>query len=101
MPIVVAFENASGPAADELMRIYSPDNREELSPYHIEIIRTVLDEVKAAEECQRLTEQSSEHALSAIAGVNFSSWALSESWQESGRNLTQSENSHRILRGDN
>ena len=78
LPIVVAFENASGPAADELMRIYSPDNREELSAYDVEIIRTVLDEVKAAEECQRLTEQSSEHALSALAGVNFSSWALSE-----------------------
>ena len=78
LPIVVAFENASGPAVDELMRIYDPDNKEELTGNDIEIVRTVLDEVKAAEKCQRLTEQSSENALSALGDVNFSSWALSE-----------------------
>ena len=78
LPIVVAFEDARGAAADELLRIYRPDNKEELSDNDIEIIRMVLDEVKAAERCQLLTEQSSENALTALNDLDFSSWAVTE-----------------------
>ena len=78
LPIVIAFEDARGASADELLRIYSPDNKEELSDNDIEIIRMVLDGVKAAERCQLLTEQSSENALTALNGLDFSSWAVTE-----------------------
>ena len=38
----------------------------------------VLDEVKAAERCQLLTEQSSDNALTALNYLDFSSWAVTE-----------------------
>ena len=78
LPVVIAFEDARGAAAEELLRIYSPDNKEELSDYDIEIIRMVLDEVKAAERCQLLTEQSSQYALTVLNDLDFSSWAVTE-----------------------
>ena len=78
LPIVIAFEDARGAAADELLRIYRPDNKEELSDKDIEVIRMILDEVKAAERCQLLTEQSSEDALTALNDLDFSAWAVAE-----------------------
>ena len=38
----------------------------------------VLEEVKAAERCQLLTEQSSQNALTVLNDLDFSSWAVTE-----------------------
>ncbi len=74
-PVVIAFSQATGPARDDLVRIYQ---KEELDEDDVQRVLAVLEEVGAREQCQRVTEASAASALQALDSIPLPPWARTE-----------------------
>ena len=74
-PIVFAFNQASGPAMDDLLMIYQ---QKELAEKDVERVLAILHEVGAGEQSQRLIDASAEEALESLAHVDLPQWAREE-----------------------
>ena len=82
-PVVYALQNSLGPARQELLRIYSvenrgTDNQDEMEESDIMLVREVLEQVGAADHCQHLTQRSASQALEALSGIRLAPWARTE-----------------------
>ena len=82
-PVVYALETSLGSSRRELSRIYGPDEpgtgaQDGMKESDIARVREVLEQVGAADQCQRLTEHSARQALDALFGVELAPWARTE-----------------------
>jgi geranylgeranyl diphosphate synthase type I len=75
LPVVFAFEKASGGSRDELVRIYT---RESLDDSDVERVTAILEEVGAPEYAESLIRKSAESAVEALAQVTLPGWARTE-----------------------
>ena len=74
-PVVFALNHADGQARHDLLEIY---NRHELNEDDVTRVLSVLDEVGARENSQRIIEASAGDALDALEEVSLPSWAREE-----------------------
>jgi geranylgeranyl diphosphate synthase type I len=74
-PVVCAFSQASGPARDDLIRIYQ---QKELDEGDVQRVLDVLDEVGAREQSQQVTEASAAAAFQALDSIPLPPWAKTE-----------------------
>ena len=74
-PIVYAFGEAKGRSREDLIRIYS---QEELDDRDVERVLELLEEVRAREQSQVLTDASAGDALEALNPVSLPDWARKE-----------------------
>ena len=74
-PVVYGFEKASGTSREELISIYSQEISDDEA---VDRVITILEDVGAPAYSDRLTEESSNMALSAISGIDLPDWATSE-----------------------
>ncbi|MDA0734916.1 MAG: polyprenyl synthetase family protein [Chloroflexi bacterium] len=75
LPVVFAFEKASGGSKDDLIRIYG---QESLDDSDVERVTAILEEVGAPEYAESLTQESAELAVKALAQVDLPNWARAE-----------------------
>lgn len=69
LPIVYAFERARGPARAELMAIYGGEAIDNLA---VQKVLSILEEVGARRDTQKIAEQYCDRALAEVEGVHFS-----------------------------
>ena len=74
-PVVFALERAAGAALNDLQRIYG---QEELEEDDVQRVLAILDEVRAREHSQEVTEAAANRALDALAPVALPDWARTE-----------------------
>ena len=74
-PVVYALEKTSGPARQELLRVYG---QEELDDDDIDRVLAILDEVGAKEQSHTITQTSAREALEALTPLNLPGWAQAE-----------------------
>ena len=74
-PAVFALERAAGAARDDLYRIYA---QEELADSDVERVMAIMDELGASQYADRLTTESAEQAIYALANVDLPPWARAE-----------------------
>ena len=74
-PVVFGLEHVSGPARQDLIRIYS---QESLDEDDVARVMAVLQEVGAPEYSQRLTDESAQQALQALEEIYLPAWARTE-----------------------
>ena len=74
-PAVFALEQATGPARDDLLRIYA---QEELTDADVVRALEIMAEVGAPQYAERLTRESAEQATQALAAVELPDWARAE-----------------------
>ena len=74
-PVVFALEKTSGPARQELLRLYG---QEELDDGDVDRVLAILDEVGAQEQSYSITQTSAQEALDALAPLDLPSWAGAE-----------------------
>lgn len=75
LPVVFAFEKASGGSRDDLIRIYA---QESLDDSDVERVTAILEEVGAPEYAESLTRESAELAVKALSPVALPDWARGE-----------------------
>ena len=75
-PVVYALDKASGAALVDLKRIYG---QEELEEDDVQRVLAILDEVRAREQSERITESAASRALEALTPVPLPEWARTES----------------------
>ena len=74
-PVVYALEKTSGPARQELLRLYG---QEELGDADVDRVLAILDEVGAQDRSYAITQTSAGEALEALAPLDLPGWANAE-----------------------
>ncbi len=74
-PAVFALDRASGGARQDLHRIYA---QEELDDSDVERVMAIMDELGAPQYANRLTAESAEQAIRALADVDLPGWVRDE-----------------------
>lgn len=77
-PAVFALDRASGASRRDLHRIYA---QEELDDSDVERVMTIMDELGAPQYANRLTAESAEQAIHALAGIDLPEWVRDEADQ--------------------
>jgi len=77
-PVVFGLEHATGPAREELLRVYRQD---QLSEADVDQVLAALEGVGAAQMSQQLTQDNADQALRELEGVCLPGWARAEAEQ--------------------